>query len=182
MQIVQTGFEGLVEIHPKIIKDSRGYFFESFRQDVFDELGLDSNFVQDNQSYSEKGVVRGLHLQLPPHGQIKLVRCVLGKVLDVVVDVRESSKTFGKSYQVELDSYRCNMLYIPSGFAHGIAVIENAIFSYKCSSYYNKDAEAGISYNDKDLNINWGIESPIVSEKDTLLPGFKTYCDQHGLG
>jgi len=182
MEIVQTGFDGLVEIHPNIISDQRGYFFESFRQDVLDNHGLSSNFVQDNQSFSEKGVVRGLHLQLEPNEQIKLVRCVLGKVLDIVVDLRIGSNSFGQHYKMVLDAKKGSMLYIPGGFAHGIAVIEDAIFAYKCSSYYNKSSERGISYDDQDLKIDWGVETPIVSEKDKLLPGFKEYCRIHGLG
>ena len=181
MEIIQTGIEGLVEIHPKILKDQRGYFFESFRKDVLEEIGLDADFVQDNQSFSEKGVVRGLHLQAAPFGQIKLVRCVVGTVLDVVVDLRKGSKTFGKSFQVVLEAERGNMLYVPEGFAHGIAVYEDTIFSYKCSSYYHQPSEKGIHYADVDLDIDWGVELPIVSEKDKILPGFKSYCEKNGL-
>lgn len=181
MDIVATGFDELVEIHPKIINDQRGYFFESFRKDILDEHSLSSDFVQDNQSFSEKGVVRGLHLQLPPYEQIKLVRCVVGKVLDVVVDLRKESNTFGKHFEVILSAKKGNMLYIPGGFAHGIAVLEDSIFAYKCSSYYNKESESGLLYSDEDLNINWGIESPIVSDKDKILPDFKEYCLVHGL-
>ncbi len=182
MEIVETGFDELVELHPNIINDQRGYFFESFRKDILEEHNLPSNFVQDNQSFSEKGVVRGLHLQLPPYEQIKLVRCIAGKVLDVVVDLRKDSSTFGKHFEVVLSAERNNMLYIPTGFAHGIAVLEDSIFAYKCSGYYNKASETGLLYNDEALNINWGIDSPTVSDKDKLLPDFKEYCVTHGLG
>ena len=181
MEIKPTGFEGLVEIIPKIYKDHRGYFLETFRTDVLDDYGLMSNFVQDNQSYSFKNVIRGLHLQLPPHDQIKLVMVVTGKVMDIVVDVRKESATFWKHYKCLLESDRGNMLYIPAGFAHGIAVLENSLFAYKCSAYYNKNAETGIYYNDSKLAIDWGIEDPVITVKDKLLPSFEEFCEKYEL-
>ncbi len=181
MQITETDFEGLVEIHPRIFYDNRGYFLETYRDDVLVSYGLPTNFVQDNQSFSKKGVVRGLHLQLDPKAQIKLVRAITGKVMDIVVDVRRDSKTFGMQYRCLLDSELGNMLYIPSGFAHGIAVIEDAIFSYKCSEYYHQPSEAGIVYNDTSLNIDWGIDTPEISDKDCSLQSFKEFCEIYEL-
>lgn len=181
MEIIETGLEGLVEIQPRVFKDKRGHFLESFRQDVLEDYGLNAMFVQDNQSFSQKGVVRGLHLQRAPYAQIKLVRCVTGKVLDVVVDLRPSSRTFGQKYQVVLESEKQNMLYVPEGFAHGIGVLEDTILSYKCSAYYHKASEEGVRYNDPHLAIDWMIETPVVSEKDEQLPTFEDYCAQHGI-
>ena len=181
MEIIETGLEGLVEIQPRVFKDKRGYFLETFRQDVLEDYGLNANFVQDNQSFSQKGVVRGLHMQKAPFAQIKLVRCVTGKVLDVVVDLRRGSKTFGEKYQVVLDAEKQNMLYVPEGFAHGIGVLEDTTLSYKCSNYYNKEAEVGVKYNDSTLSINWMVDSPIVSQKDETLPTLDEYRKQNGL-
>lgn len=181
MEIKPTGFEGLVEIIPKIYKDHRGYFLETFRTDVLDDYGLMSDFVQDNQSFSFKNVIRGLHLQIPPHDQIKLVRAVTGKVMDIVVDVRKESATFGKHFKCLLDSDQGNMLYIPTGFAHGIAVLENTVFAYKCSTYYNLNAETGIYYHDTDLAIDWGIDDPVITDKDKLLPSFEEFCAKYEL-
>ena len=154
---------------------------ESFRTKTLAEAGLEGSFVQDNQSFSIKNVIRGLHLQVSPYEQIKLVRAVTGKVLDVAVDLRKGSPTFGKHYKCILDGQKGNMLYIPGGFAHGIAVYEDAIFAYKCSEYYQKDAEEGIIYNDSDLNINWEVNDPIISEKDLLFITFEEYIRKYDL-
>ena len=181
MTIIETDFEGLVEIHPRIFRDDRGYFLETYREDSLTNYGLPTNFIQDNQSFSTKGVVRGMHLQLAHYGQIKLVRAVTGKVMDIVLDVRKGSKTFGKYYRCLLDSKLGNMLYVPSGFAHGIAVLEDAVFSYKCSEYYHQPSEAGIVYNDPELNIDWGIQNPIISDKDRKLPTFKEFSENYEL-
>ena len=181
MKIIETDIEGLLEIHPRIFYDNRGFFLETYRDDLLTNYGLETNFIQDNQSFSTKGVVRGLHLQLAPFGQIKLVRAVTGKVMDIVLDVRKGSQSFGKYYKCLLDSERGNMLYIPSGFAHGIAVLEDAVFSYKCSDYYHQSSEAGIAYNDPELNIDWGIQNPQISDKDRKLPSFKEFSKNYEL-
>jgi dTDP-4-dehydrorhamnose 3,5-epimerase len=175
MEFKQTAIEGLIEIFPKVWGDSRGAFFESYHKDIFAKNGIDVDFVQDNQSYSEAGVIRGLHLQLGSWAQGKLVRVVQGKVLDVVVDVRPGSVTFGQHASFVLDTQRCNMLYVPPGFLHGFATIDNAIFSYKCTNYYRKAAESGVIYNDPQLGIDWGIEQPLISDKDQQLPSFQAF-------
>ena len=181
MTIEATSFEGLFEMIPTIFHDDRGYFMESFRTETLENAGLKSSFVQDNQSFSRKNVVRGLHLQVSPHEQIKLVRAVSGKVLDVAVDIRKGSPTFGRYYKCILDGKIGNMLYIPAGFAHGIAVLEDAVFSYKCSAYYDKESEQGIIFNDSDLNINWELNDPILSEKDMLFITFKEFVKKYDL-
>jgi dTDP-4-dehydrorhamnose 3,5-epimerase len=174
MQIVETGIKDLIEIQPKVFGDKRGYFFESFRQDTLDEyFGRKVEFVQDNQSFSTKGVLRGLHFQKGDYSQGKLVRVSKGKVLDVAVDLRKESPTFGKSYSLVLDSEINNMLFVPKGFAHGFYTIEDAIFQYKCTNYYNPKEEAGVIWNDSDLAIDWNTSNPLVSEKDNLLPSFQ---------
>lgn len=175
MQFKETPFEGLWEIYPRIFEDSRGFFFESFKQEVFEKYVPNTVFVQDNQSFSTKGVVRGLHFQHDPHAQGKLVRIISGKVLDVVVDLRKESKTFGKHYKVVLDGEKNNMLYVPEGFAHGFICIEDAVFLYKCTNHYHKESESGIIWNDLVLKIDWNVEGvePIVSEKDLLLKTFE---------
>ncbi|MDX2190091.1 MAG: dTDP-4-dehydrorhamnose 3,5-epimerase [Bacteroidota bacterium] len=172
MEFKETRFKGLVEIFPKIFGDERGYFFESYSEANFSKNGLNLKFVQDNQSFSTKGVLRGLHLQKPPFAQGKLVRVVQGKVLDVVVDVRKNEPTFGQSASFLLDSKIGNMVYVPEGFAHGFVTIEDALFLYKCTNIYNKDSESGIIWNDSKLNIDWQFANPLVSEKDKLLPTF----------
>lgn len=169
-EIKTTPIQGLVEIFPKVFRDNRGYFFESFREDWLENLGITENWVQDNQSFSQKGTVRGLHFQRKPFGQAKLVRVISGKVLDVVIDLRRDSPTFGKTYSTILDSEKNNLLYIPEGFGHGFSVLEDAIFVYKCSNYYKHSAEGGILWSDPCLNINWMIENPIISDKDKLWP------------
>ncbi len=169
MEIIEHKLKGVVEIIPKVFGDERGYFFESFSVQKLEEF-LPCNFVQDNESFSTAGVVRGLHFQKPPHAQAKLVRVVKGRVLDVAVDIRKSSPTYGQYVAVELNTEKHNLLYVPEGFAHGFSVLEDCIFQYKCSNYYNKEAEGGIVFNDPELQINWGVESPLVSDKDIVLP------------
>ncbi|MBB6326375.1 dTDP-4-dehydrorhamnose 3,5-epimerase [Algoriphagus iocasae] len=166
-EIKKTPLSGVLEIFPKVFKDQRGYFFESFRADWLEKEGVHETWVQDNQSYSQKGTVRGLHFQREPYAQAKLVRVVRGKVLDVVVDLRKGSETFGKNYSTILDSERNNLLYVPAGFGHGFSVLEDAVFVYKCSNYYNKESEGGILWNDPHLQIDWMVNDPIISEKDT---------------
>ncbi|WP_296382665.1 dTDP-4-dehydrorhamnose 3,5-epimerase [Winogradskyella sp.] len=177
MLVTETKLKGCFILQPTIFKDKRGYFIESFNQQTFnDSLGLKVNFVQDNESQSSKGVLRGLHYQTGNHAQAKLVRVVKGSVLDVVVDMRESSETFGDHFSIELNVENKAQLYVPRGFAHGFIVLEDeTIFSYKCDNLYNKASEAGIIYNDKDLNINWELPEKnfIISEKDLVLPKFK---------
>jgi len=172
MEIIETGIEGLIELQPKVFGDSRGFFFESYRESVFKEHDIEACFVQDNESFSVKGTLRGLHFQKPPFAQGKLVRVLTGKVVDIVVDIRPNSKTFGKHHKVILDAQIHNQMYVPPGFAHGFAALEDSVFSYKCTNYYNKDAEAGILWNDPTLELDWGIENPIISEKDMVLPTF----------
>jgi len=165
----------VIEIFPRVFGDERGYFFESYQRALFVANGITEEFVQDNQSFSKKGVVRGLHLQRAPFAQGKLVRVIQGRVLDVAVDVRPHSPTFGQFVAVELSTEKQNMLYIPPGFAHGFATLEDAIFSYKCTQLYDKASEGGILWNDPTLGINWQIDSPIVSDKDQVLPTFEEF-------
>ena len=171
MPFHETGFPGLLVFEPKIFSDDRGYFFESFNANVFFEKGITRNFVQDNQAFSSYGILRGLHYQLAPHAQSKLVRVIQGEVLDVVVDLRKGSPTFGKQYSISLSAENQKQLYVPRGFAHGYAVLsDTALFFYKCDNFYNKNAEQGIAYNDPALNIDWKIPTDkiILSEKDKL--------------
>lgn len=179
MIIKETGIEGLVEIYPRIFEDDRGLFFESFNQQALKKAGIEYDFVQDNQSFSTKGVVRGLHLQKAPYAQAKYVKVMTGRVCDIAVDVRPGSKTFGKVYKCILDSKLNNAVLIPEGFAHGFSALEDSIFYYKCSNFYNQSSETGIIYNDETLNINWELENPIVSEKDQLLPTFKEFIEKY---
>lgn len=175
MQINYFDIEGIIEIIPKKFEDNRGYFFESYNQNEFKKLNINDDFIQDNQSFSKKGVIRGLHLQKSPFEQAKLVKVLSGKVLDVAVDVRNNSKTYGQHIMIELSSEKNNMIYIPKGFAHGFITLEDTIFIYKCSNFYNKESEVTINPFDKDLNINWNINNPIISEKDFLGLSFKNY-------
>jgi dTDP-4-dehydrorhamnose 3,5-epimerase len=162
--------EGLVLITPQTFNDHRGYFFESYNNDKFKECGIDAVFLQDNQSLSNKGVLRGLHFQNPPFEQGKLVRVIAGSVLDVVVDIRSKSPTFGKHFSIQLNNTENKMLWIPPGFAHGFLALEdNTVFSYKCTNLYNKESESGIIFNDPLLDINWNIENPEISVKDLQL-------------
>jgi dTDP-4-dehydrorhamnose 3,5-epimerase len=174
MQVRNTSIEGLVEIFPRVFEDERGFFFESYNEEVFKNAGLPTNFVQDNQSFSVKGVLRGLHFQKAPYAQGKLVRVISGRVLDVAVDLRPDSPTFGKYEVFDLQASLNNMAYVPEGFAHGFVALEDSVFSYKCTNLYHKASESGIIWNDPDLNIDWGVAAPIVSEKDIVLPTFKT--------
>lgn len=177
MEIKETNLKGCFVIQPKIFRDQRGSFYESFNQNEFNRnLNLNIQFVQDNESLSTKGVLRGLHYQRGEFAQAKLVRVVKGRILDVVVDIRKNSKTFGQHFSIELTATNLKQLFIPRGFAHGFIVLEdNTVFSYKCDNYYNKSSEAGIIYNDSELNIDWKIKKQniILSEKDKELPSFK---------
>lgn len=170
MEVKETGFEGLLELFPTIYHDNRGWFFELYNDDTFRRHNLNYRFVQQNHSFSLKGVVRGLHFQRPPYGQAKLVMVLKGKVLDVVVDIRRRSKTFGQVNYCVLDSEKRNMLMVPEGFAHGFAALEDTLFAYKCTNTYNREAEGGILWNDPDLRIDWQVENPILSAKDASLP------------
>ena len=182
---ISTQFEGLWFMEPKVFGDSRGYFFESFNQKAFEAAtGLQINFVQDNQSKSSFGVLRGLHLQLGEYAQAKLVRVLSGEVLDIVVDVRKHSPTFGQSYSILLSEENKKQLFVPRGFAHGFVVLsESAEFFYKCDNYYAPQFEGGIAYNDPDLDLDWQIDlsKVIVSERDKKLPSFKDFSSSiHG--
>jgi dTDP-4-dehydrorhamnose 3,5-epimerase len=170
MDVVKTGIDGLVEIIPTLYKDDRGWFSEVYREDEFRKHGFNTNFVQDNQSFSKKGVVRGLHFQRPPYSQGKLVCVIAGKVLDVVVDLRPGSSSFGKVHYCTLDADRRNMLFVPEGFAHGFAALEDAVFFYKCTNLHNREHEFGIRWNDPALNIDWVVSNPVLSEKDKNHP------------
>ncbi len=178
MEIIKTDLDGVVIIEPKIFNDSRGYFFESFSQKEFDKKVVPTTFVQDNESKSSYGVMRGLHFQKPPYSQAKLVRCTSGAVLDVALDIREGSKTYGKHVAVVLSEENHRQLFIPKGFAHGFAVLtKEAIFQYKCDEFYNPEADGGINILDENIGINWLIpkEEAILSEKDTKHPFFKDF-------
>jgi dTDP-4-dehydrorhamnose 3,5-epimerase len=167
MEIIETGIEGLKVIKPKVFKDPRGYFFESYNQKIMSDLGLNDNFIQDNQSLSNTGIVRGMHFQSPPHAQAKLVRVIKGAVQDVVIDIRKNSKTYGKHFSIELTEDNFLMLYVPVGFAHGFApLIDQTIFSYKCSDVYHPESEGGLMWNDSEFGIDWAIKDPVLSEKD----------------
>ena len=171
MPFVETGIPGLVVFEPRVFPDSRGYFYESYNADVFSKQDIKLNFVQDNQSRSTYGVIRGLHFQNPPCAQAKLVRAIVGTILDVAVDIRVGSPTYGKVFTIELSAENKKQLMIPAGFAHGFSVLsEIAEVMYKCDAYYNKQSEGGICYNDPTLNIDWKIpaDKAVVSEKDLL--------------
>ncbi|MBQ0161523.1 MAG: dTDP-4-dehydrorhamnose 3,5-epimerase [Bacteroidales bacterium] len=181
MEIIKTNIEGVLIIEPKVFGDSRGYFFESFNAKEFREkTRLDINFVQDNESMSTYGVMRGLHFQRPPYTQSKLVRCVKGKVLDVAVDIRKGSPTYGRHVAVELTEDNHRQFFVPKGFAHGFAVLsETAVFQYKCDNFYAPQADGGISILDSNLGIDWKIptDKALLSDKDTkhtLLKDFET--------
>lgn len=173
MEVIKTDIEGVVIIEPRVLKDARGYFFESFSQREFEEKVRKINFVQDNESMSSYGVMRGLHFQRPPFAQSKLVRCVKGAVLDVAVDIRKGSPTYGHHVAVKLTEDNHRQFFIPRGFAHGFAVLSDvAVFQYKCDNYYAPQADGGISILDSGLGIDWHIplDNAILSEKDTLHP------------
>ena len=176
MNITKTDIQGLIIIEPQIFKDSRGCFFESWNAKKFKQLGISEDFVQDNQSVSSKGVLRGLHFQNPPYAQAKLVRVIEGSVLDVVVDLRKNSPTYGKHVSVILSEENNKSFFIPKGFAHGFLSLEdNTVFNYKCSDYYNKESEGSLLWNDEDLKIDWQIDNPLVSEKDLQADLFKNF-------
>lgn len=176
MEVIETNIKGLLIIKPKVFADPRGYFFESYNADSFKQHGITVNFVQDNQSLSSTGVLRGLHFQAPPFDQGKLVRVINGAVLDVAVDIRKNSPTYGQHVTIELTEENKTMFYIPPGFAHGFLTLkDNTIFSYKCTNVYNKASEGCVLWNDKDLNINWDVKNPILSEKDLIGTPFKDF-------
>ena len=177
MEVKKTKINGVFLIKPQIFKDKRGYFFESFNSIEFRKaIGLDVHFVQDNQSLSSKNVLRGLHFQHPPFAQAKLVSVIKGEVLDVVVDIRKESDTYGEYVAAYLSEKNHQQLYIPEGMAHGFLTLkDDTIFTYKCSNYYHKDSEDGIIWNDSNLNINWNIKNPLVSEKDQLAQNFTSF-------
>ena len=175
MPFIPTTIPDLLIFEPKVFEDSRGYFFESFNLQQFKEQGIEANFVQDNQSSSQYGVIRGLHYQLEPYAQAKLIRVIAGRILDIAVDIRKGSPTYGKSFSIELSAENKLQLFIPRGFAHGFSVLsENAEVLYKCDSFYDRASEGGILYNDPSINIDWQIPAgkEIVSEKDIKLPLF----------
>jgi dTDP-4-dehydrorhamnose 3,5-epimerase len=176
MKITQTGFDNLLIIEPVVFADSRGYFMESFNSDTFRKAGILFVPVQDNESRSSKGVIRGMHYQLRPFDQTKLIRVIEGKILDVVIDIRKTSKTFGKWFAIELDAENRKQLFIPKGFAHGFSVLsDSAVIQYKCDNYYRPAAERGISISDPALGIDWktDISTAIISDKDLKHPNFR---------
>lgn len=178
MDINTTDLQGLLIIKPTLFHDDRGYFFESFSENRYREAGIKEKFVQDNISRSTYGTVRGLHYQVGTNAQGKLCQVLKGKVLDVAVDIRHGSPSYGKYFSIELSDENNFQMWIPPGFAHGFSVLSSvALFYYKCTAYYSKKDERGIIYNDKDLNIDWKIENPVVSEKDLLAPAFKDLED-----
>ena len=178
MDIITTPIEGLLIIEPRVFSDSRGYFIETYNEQRYREAGIDTVFVQDNQSCSSYGVVRGLHFQKSPYSQAKLVTCTLGRVLDVAVDLRPDSPTFGQHFAVELSEDNHRQFFIPRGFAHGFSVLsERAVFAYKCDNLYHPEAEGGILLSDPNLAIDWQIpvSERIISDKDTKHPTFNEY-------
>ncbi|MCP4392983.1 MAG: dTDP-4-dehydrorhamnose 3,5-epimerase [Alphaproteobacteria bacterium] len=178
MAFTKTNINEVIVFEPKVWGDNRGYFFESYNKELFTKNGIDCDFVQNNQSYSKYGTIRGLHYQKGEHSQAKLVRAIKGKVLDVAVDIRPTSPTFGQHVAVELSEDNNRQLFIPRGFAHGFAVLsEDAIFSYKCDNGYSPESESGLMYNDPRLNIDWKIpaEHHILSDKDKIWESFEKY-------
>ncbi|WP_207515465.1 dTDP-4-dehydrorhamnose 3,5-epimerase [Longitalea luteola] len=175
MPFIETGLPGLLVFEPMVFEDSRGFFYEAYNQKTFGSAGIENQFVQDNQSRSSYGVIRGLHYQTPPYAQAKLVRALAGTILDVVVDIRKGSPAFGKVFAIELSAANKKQLYIPAGFAHGFSVLsETAEVLYKCDEFYNKASEQGILYSDPALQIDWKIpaDKAIISDKDQVLPVF----------
>ena len=176
MELIDTGIKDLWVIKPKVFADPRGYFFESYNKQLFEKNGLDLNFVQDNQSLSNKGVLRGLHFQNPPFAQGKLVRVITGAVYDVAVDIRKDSPTYGKYFGAELTEENKHMMYIPEGFAHGFLTLrDNTIFAYKCTNFYDKASEDCIKWDDSSIGIKWNYENPLLSEKDINGKAFKDF-------
>jgi dTDP-4-dehydrorhamnose 3,5-epimerase len=179
MEVIETELKGLFVLKPKVFEDERGYFYESYNQNLFKQAGINFDFVQDNQSLSQKGVLRGLHFQNPPHAQGKLVRVITGSVYDVAVDIRKDSTTYGKWFGLELNEKNKWMMFVPPGFAHGFLTLENnTIFSYKCTNFYNKASEDCLLWNDKDLNVNWNFDKPLLSAKDLEGKPFKGFLSQ----
>lgn len=175
MNLETTGIKDLVVLTPTVFEDERGYFMETFNAKTLKDLGVTFGFVQDNQSFSKKGTLRGLHYQNPPFAQTKLIRVLQGEIIDVAVDLRKDSPTFGQHFEIKLTAENKKQLLVPQGFAHGFSVLsETAIVLYKCDQYYNKESEGGIRYDDASLNIDWGMDlkEAIVSEKDMILPDF----------
>ena len=178
MKVTKTDIAGVLSIEPRLFNDARGYFFESYNRKNYEEAGITADFVQDNESCSTRGVMRGLHFQRPPYAQAKLVRCVKGKVLDVAVDIRKGSPTYGQHVAVELSEENHRQFFIPRGFAHGFAVLsDTAVFQYKCDNYYHPEADGGISIQDDTLGIDWQIDptEALLSEKDTKHPLLKDF-------
>lgn len=180
MNLIETPIADLFVIEPKVWKDNRGYFYESFSARAFTDAGIEVNFVQDNQSFSQKGTLRGLHAQKAPFAQGKLVRVIQGSVLDVAVDARKDSATYGQHFSIELSGDNHKQLWVPPGFLHGFLTLEDdTIFTYKVTSYYDKDSELGVIWNDVDLNINWSEtitkDDLLLSDKDLVLPAFKDF-------
>ncbi|MDD2489468.1 MAG: dTDP-4-dehydrorhamnose 3,5-epimerase [Bacteroidales bacterium] len=176
MKIIKTPIPDLLVVEPSVFNDQRGYFFEVYNQERYFNNNMQMQFVQDNESKSGKNVLRGLHFQKPPFAQGKLVRVIQGKVLDVAVDIRKGSPTYGSYHAVELDAISKRMFYIPEGFAHGFLTMEeDTIFAYKCTNYYNKESEGSLLWSDETIGIKWNIENPILSEKDKIAPLFKDF-------
>jgi dTDP-4-dehydrorhamnose 3,5-epimerase len=180
MNIIQTPIADLFIVEPKVWKDNRGYFYESFSARTFADAGIHADFVQDNQSFSQKGTLRGLHAQKPPFAQGKLVRVIQGKVLDVAVDARKGSSTYGQHFSIVLSGENHKQLWVPPGFLHGFLTLEDdTIFTYKVTNYYDKESETGVIWNDPDLNINWNKdiaeEDLLLSDKDLILSSFKDF-------
>jgi dTDP-4-dehydrorhamnose 3,5-epimerase len=176
MKFINCAIQGLVIIEPTVFEDSRGYFFEAYNRALFEKNGITTQFVQDNQSKSSFGVIRGLHYQQNPSAQAKLVRVLEGRILDVAVDIRKGSPTYGQHFDIELSAENKRQLYLPEGFAHGFSVLsKTAIVLYKCNALYNKSAEGGIRFDDAELGINWQVDpaAAVISEKDRILPSFK---------
>lgn len=176
MQIITTPIPGLLILEPTVFHDDRGYFFESYNEKTLESVGIHEHWVQDNQSCSQKGVVRGLHFQKPPFAQAKLVRILKGAAIDFAVDIRKGSPTYGQYFSVLLTADNFRQFYIPAGFAHGFAALEdNTLFFYKCSNFYNKPSEGSIRYDDPDLHIDWQVQNPLTSEKDLQGPFLKDF-------
>lgn len=176
MTVQETPIQGLLIIQPKIFSDDRGYFFESFRLSILEERGINLRFVQDNESMSNRGVLRGLHLQAPPKAQAKLLRVVQGSIYDVAVDLRKDSPTYGQYFGIDLTAENKSMLFIPEGFGHGFCCLENqTIVQYKCSDYYAPDHEIGVKWNDATIGIDWPIKDPFLSNKDTKHPALADF-------
>ena len=179
MEFRESFIKGVFEITPRIFEDERGIFFEAYQEKIFQEKGINLAFVQDNQSLSKKNVLRGLHLQKPPFAQDKLVYVPFGSVIDVVVDMRPDSATFGKHDTFLIDDKKHNRVFVPAGMAHGFITLTEAVFAYKCSNFYHKSAESGLLWNDKTLNIDWGNKNPIISGKDLELPTFEQFVKEN---